>query len=536
MPPNAASTANCPPGEATPLLPHSMSLEEDHFADDGRGRAGVTQTVFNLMKTCMGTGTLALAFACQQGGIVLFTATLFAVAAWNAYAVHRLLACLQYIPSTTSAVVTKQDSAAAEHQQQSVQQPPDSSLVAEGRGYTAMMRDDEETPAAAFLADRYQHLSYRSRRPPPPRGTSTLGRVAWYALGGQAGLYVLDIMFVLLLLGIIVAYVAATISFMGDTSVSLGKVPDAVAGAVLMVGLSLVPDVGYLHASSAAGLTVLLAAFAVIAVYGVLKRGDGNNVDHPENEDNSDSQQLDWWPPSAAGLSHLFGIAVFGYGVVPMTYNYHESMKRPERLMGATWIALVATAGLYALIGVGLYVLFPGLTADVLHEIPATGIVPLITRLALTGTIIMTAPLIIIPCAELIDGKLVHLTPASLDYWQHHKWRAAVRLGIVGFCVFVAILLPSFVEVLSFVGCFCVAMVGFCMPPLLHLRLVYLSLCDVDTSSDDISLASLDRMAKSWTRLAADGLMLTWGVVATLLSTSYTLRQLLHSNDTNSIS
>ena len=45
----------------------------------------------------MGTGTLALAFACQQGGLILYCVGMMGIAAWNVLAVDRLLSCLKYI-------------------------------------------------------------------------------------------------------------------------------------------------------------------------------------------------------------------------------------------------------------------------------------------------------------------------------------------------------------------------------------------------------------------------------------------------------
>jgi Transmembrane amino acid transporter protein len=80
------------------LLP--FRLEEDHDAANRHhpGQASQQDTIINLMKTCMGTGTLALPFAAAQGGFYLNTIGLLLIALWNLYSVQRLCHCLVLIP------------------------------------------------------------------------------------------------------------------------------------------------------------------------------------------------------------------------------------------------------------------------------------------------------------------------------------------------------------------------------------------------------------------------------------------------------
>ena len=87
--------------------------------------------------------------------------------------------------------------------------------------------------------------------------------------------------------------------------------------------------------------------------------------------------------------------------------------------------------------------------------------------------------------------------------------RVAVRFGICAVAVLVAVALPSFVQVLSFVGCACVGMVSFCVPPVLHLKLALSSGANkVDRTSASVLL---------------DAVMLAWGVIATAISTYYSV-------------
>jgi amino acid permease len=429
--------------EATPLV----GQKEEAATENPKGQATVLQTVVNLSKTCMGTGCLGLGYAVLQGGLVVYCVGIAGIAAWNIYAVDRLVRCRSYL------------------------------VQAMGRE-----EDDEE-----HLGDEPRRgLSRLKRRDPPPEGTSTLGNVAYYAFG-LAGLQIMDSLVIILLLGIIISYLSAVISFLSDTPLTAGPLGDAFGVAALMTILSLVPDLGYLSRLSASGLTVLGGTFLVIAGYGL----SGFRQTHLPV-----APSLPMWPLSSAGLSHFFGVCVFGFGVVPLTFNFQESMKKPHRIVPATAYALSGVALTYILVGVGIAVLFPAVTGEVLHELPSTGWLPTVTRLAMVVVVILTVPLLIVPAGELLEGKF-------------RLPKVLARSGISLVSVVVAVLLPSFVQVLSFVGCACVGFVSFCVPPILHLRLTWI-------------LQEGDSMSSVWS-IALDIAMLVWGLIATVLGTIYTL-------------
>jgi amino acid permease len=465
-----------PSKEWTPLLVSQDTISSEHGAaavdnlnddDDDKlaGRTSFAQTVVNLMKTCMGTGCLALAFCAQQGGIVVFCGGLLVIAAWNVFAVQRLIQCLEYLPPQALRMTADATRIVS-----------DESLDTTRGGSWEQQEQSNEGTMNGTTATRI----HCGQEPLPPAGTSTLGIVAWYAFG-PTGLQVLDAMMVILLIGIITAYLAAVVSFMADTPFTVGPLFDAVFTAVVMATISLVPNIGFLSHASAVGLLVLLGAFLVIAGYGVATNNSAATA----------PISLAVWPESLAGVSQWFGCVVFGFGVAPLTYNFRSSMREPARMVPATAWALFAVAAAYIIAGVGLYALYPHISGELLHELPRSGALPVLTRLAMVAVVWMTAPLLIVPCGQLLEGK-----------WQTDN-RAAVRFGICGVAVMFAVALPSFVQVLSFVGCACVGMVSFCMPPLLHLRL---------------SSRSADRKT-----MKVDGIMLAWGLIATLISTFYSI-------------
>ena len=116
-----------------------------------RNGATVFQTSLNIAKLCMGTGTLALPFAAQKGGLVLNMLGLAAIAIWNYYSADCLLRCLEYIPDS----------------------PDPMNELAGSSG--------------------------------PPSGTTAYGVVAWHAFG-KAGLFGLDSLMIMLSVGLLIAY------------------------------------------------------------------------------------------------------------------------------------------------------------------------------------------------------------------------------------------------------------------------------------------------------------------------------------------
>lgn len=113
----------------------------------------------------------------------------------------------------------------------------------------------------------------------------------------------------------------------------------------------------------------------------------------------------------------------------------------------------------------------------------------------MAAVVVLTAPLLIVPTGELLEGKF-------------HDNKVLVRCGVCLLSVCVAVLLPTFVQVLAFVGCACVGFVSFCVPPILHIRIV---------------LMTKEHIKSLFGVLLLDVTMLVWGLIATVLGTIYTL-------------
>jgi amino acid permease len=474
------------------------------FHASSGGAATVVETMTNLAKTCMGTGCLALPFAAKQGGLLLTVFGLVGIAFWNAFASRRLSSCWDMLQAPLQRAL-----------------PTDASLA----------HSKPTHRRRASLIDI-------SALPPPPRGTATLGKVAWYALG-PTGLFVLDSLTVLLLLGIIVAYNDAIRVFLQGTPFTThSDALDAVVIALLIAPLSVVPDMGYLTKTSATGLAVLGITLLVVAAYGIFHPGE-DALSLMES-----MRSIPWFPVDGlAGASQWFGCCVFGFGIVPLTFNFRESMAEPAKLSQATTGALLLVAFAYIAIGLGMLVLYPNIQSDILSELPEQGLVPVLTRLAMVVVVMATSPLLIVPCGEILEGKLschhehdvehqlLHEHDQKQQQQQKQKHRQLqiyVRFGICFVTVAVSVGIPEFVSVLTFVGCFCVAFVSFCIPPCLHLVLRIRQLQQPTTRSSTTRIALWTTIVKShWSYLWLDILFLALGLAATGISTAYVFRHMI---------
>lgn len=253
---------------------------------------------------------------------------------------------------------------------------------------------------------------------------------------------------------------------------------------------------------------MLGVTLVVVGIYGYQSLGDDEEVTGHINLLPRDGM---------AGISQWFGCIVFGFGIVPLTFNFRESMAEPAKLSMTITVALLFVAMTYIVIGLTLLTLYPEITSDVLSELPTEGLIPGLTRLSMVVVVLATAPLLIVPCGQIIEGKMTQIPQREeVDYHKnlhrHRRMQVAVRLGICFLTVAISVAVPEFVGVLTFVGCFCVAFVNFCIPPFLHL------------------LIRISQGETSWTYLWIDTLFLAWGLVATGISTMFVFRHSIMGN------
>ena len=181
----------------------------------------------------------------------------------------------------------------------------------------------------------------------------------------------------------------------------------------------------------------------------------------------ADVRHLNLWPESVSAASSWFGIVVFGYGIVPFIFSFKDSMKDPNDIDLSTKIGLGIVYLGYLFVSDCVRILYSpthSFDGDVLQALPDSMISSAV-RLLMIAVVCVTAPLIAVPCGEMIEGKLNNDQNSSL---HHQIW---IRISLCGICMILAAFVPGFVHVISFIGCCCVSILSFVLPPLFSIQL-----------------------------------------------------------------
>jgi amino acid permease len=353
------------------------------------------------------------------------------------------------------------------------------------------------------------HFIRKNRKVELPNDCSGLGEVAFFAYG-KVGFHAMDIIFFGLLFMIIVAYLDAALGFLQDTIfVTSNRLWNALVPAIIIGYLASGEEMESLSKVSALGIGLILM------VFGILIFGYG------------DFDELSEWPTSkttVANFAQWFGTTVFGFGLVPLTYNFRASMKDKGDMMLASALGLAGTSLLYIVLSVGVVLLFPAtlLQGDVLTLLPNNSFLPAVVRLAMVGLVLTTAPLLVLPCGELIQDEVFpsHWSPV---------W---IRIAICITASLLTLYLPEFVFVLSFVGsCWCI--LSFVIPPLFRLALLQKARqIRIDTNSGALRTDGVKPWILSdsfhmsyWIDIS----LLLFGITATVTSSVYAFKSLLES-------
>ena len=420
----------------------------------------------------------------KKGGVLLFVFGMFCIALWNVYCMKQLCEALEYLIRLA----------------ESPYEDSEGSMQAQEMG--------------CWRCDR-SSIKFRD---PPPEGTSSFSKLGWYALG-DLGLWSIDLMMLMLLLFINIAFEVAILSFLGATPFTTGeKLIDGTILGLLLVPFCIVDDLSALSKLSRLGLIILGFTMAVVAWYGLISHKDfesiNETIDSKESDVssyyNKDASTFNFLPLNGIeGVSKWFGCTVFSFGVVPLTFNFRESMAEPEKLPQTAMVSMSVVGVCYVIIGISFLYLFPNIENDLLAEIPSTGFIATMTRLAMIIVVMASTPLLIVPCAEIVEGKLMK----SANSQGRHRRRGMIVIRtfiLLGtFCV--AAKLPGFVSVLAFVGCFAVSMVSFVIPPGLHWLLLGQGFQD-DSGGMNYSL---------WSSIC-DASMLLIGFATTIITTWFT--------------
>lgn len=421
----------------------SSSSSTAYDSKQQHGGSSIFLTALNITKLCMGTGTLALPFAAEKGGLLFNVMGLALIALWNYYCANCILRCRDLLhPKAKPREGAESNSTTTSQQHHQKQQ-----------------QQQQQVYYGSNIESHDEHNEYslnENRTTTPPNGTTSYGEIAWYA-SGSIGLLSVDLLMLLLSVMLIIAYEVAMISFIDSMPITTGsRKIDIIIPSIIVALLSCSPDVSFLTKFSIFGLMALTLSFSVIVWQGLAENGLSGF-----------QSTLNLWPRDLSDASSWFGVVVFGYGVVPFILNFRESMAIPNHVGLATKVGLVLVFLAYVVMSNFVRILFSPthiFNGDVLQALPKSSLIALTVRLLMTFVISVTAPLIVVPCGEMIEGKL------GIGRDEMSK-RIGIRLLLCILCTGVSEYAPGFVHLVSFMGCFCVSITSFVLPPLFCIQL-----------------------------------------------------------------
>lgn len=184
-----------------------------------------------------------------------------------------------------------------------------------------------------------------------------------------------------------------------------------------------------------------------------------------------------------------------------------ESMEEPKEMMKATRISLTIVFLVYVVIGDVITILFDDtIKGDILSELPVS-IIATIIRMLMTIVVLTSVPLILIPAGDLIHDKILGKSKVGKSVYL-------VRFALALLCAFISVEVPDFVSIISFVGCFCVALLSFAYPPLLHLRCVF-------------KFLSVQERRLKQKLIIVDIVLLLWGILSTIFTSFLAFQNLI---------
>ena len=340
-----------------------------------------------LCKTSIGTGVLALPYTFGRGGVVTMGVTLMLLAWWNEWCGLKVM-------------------------------------------------------ESVALLSPLEKRRYDSSRESP---FATLMRAAV----GSVGAYVVDVVFVILVFGVVTSYLVAAHDSAGpvlDEIVGDVGRADVFAAALFSLPLTLVSDIGQLAPVAILGLGALIFAFSTIVYY--LQPSD---------------EKLEWWiAGDASAWASGFGVMSFCFGLVPIVPQFVAAMEHPSEFKPAQRGALMVTVLIYLVLGIVVAYLDPSVPGNVLFELPPTAPAALAARTTIGIVCIASAPLPVVAGAEIMEK---HIPPFfGLGF--------SLRVLLLFSAAFVADKVPEFAVVVAVVGAAAVSFLSFVLPPVIHFRLL----------------------------------------------------------------
>ena len=318
---------------------------------------------------------------------------------------------------------------------------------------------------------------------------SDLGKVLWPQYGGV----LLDVFQSLDLLILAVSYLISCGTLLAH-AIPLAGLSDVVWAAIVAVVVlpsTFLKDLACVAWQSLLSIASLLAMVSVMIWY---------TVSHTSTTRFKD---LLFW--DTEGVLVAFGLVISSYCVYSILIPVEQSMVDRSKFGSALGISLTLAVIFKVLFSLCGFLSFTENTDEVIGNNFPLGAPRTIVSVVYVIYVVFSYTLVIYPVFQSVDDS--KLTSAVTSFIPSFIWVSVTRLLVVFITLLVAVIVPHFALLTSFVGCLVLPFLEYMVPCLVHLKLKWSGLGPL--------------------QIAADGTIVVVGVLATGLGAFFSGRALI---------
>jgi len=418
---------------------------------DGIGAVG---TAVNLVKCCAGCGMFSLPYAFKQGGLYLSIGCTVFFGVISAYTVDIL--------------------AHAELKARAVKGPLNEPIIEDVRDALDALKDEsqewrsslaEDTvfsiPEGGPVQDLPLYLTY------PELGRKLFPEVVLFGVNwAQVAIYV---GISATSLGVCAAYFDFIAATMNSVIPSVSQTSWKLIVGAIMAPLSLLRTFKYLAWSSVMGNFGVVAALVAVIAAGIGQYDDLL----PNNSTKVNPLTL---PAAEANtFPQFFGAAAFLFAIHMIVLPLSQAMYRPDRdFTRVAYTSYGIITVLNVVFAAACYMLFQDDTGQMItSNIPNTGAweyINSVVLVLLSIAMLFTIPMILSASREIIEESVLVAVSKGDPLQYEEMIRNAVRLTLVAIILGLVFAVKDFNDMVNLVGGLANCLMGFILPPLLHIR------------------------------------------------------------------
>jgi len=422
-------------------------------------------TIINLVKCAAGCGMFSLPFAFKQGGLYLSIGSTLFFGIISAYTVDLLTKAERKARGISELAPGKNTrgtfTAQSFTSSAGGQENPDASPGKKQRLLDEQMSSGHHLGSVDglddFMNEEGEALASQLYLTYPELGQAlfpeaTLFGVNWMAASIYGGITLTS-------LGVCAAYFDFIAATMAVVVPELDMTMWKFITAAIIAPLALLRSFKYLAWSSIVGNFGVVAALVAVIVAGIRQYGDMKPKVDPLS-----------LPVYEDTFAQFFGAASFLFAIHMIVLPLSQSMgKNEEEFSKVTYSSYTFITILNIAFATAAYMLFQnGLEGNVTGNLPS-GYVRSVVLAVLAVAMLFTIPMILSASREILEESLMRY----LGEWGEQNdsmSRNALRLTLVAIVLGLVFVIKDFNDMVNLVGGVCNCMMGYILPPLLHIR------------------------------------------------------------------